>query len=81
MGEKNWLAAKVGHGAKLLKLAIPMTAPARFRKGDIKRAMVDVSSAGAEIARIEIDPTGKIAIILGQPIAAKESYEWADLEK
>jgi hypothetical protein len=57
-----------------------MTAPARFREADIKRAASGVMSAGMTIARIEIDHTGKIVIILGQPIKVKDSGEWADLE-
>ena len=58
-----------------------MTAPARFREADIRRAASGVIGAGITIARIEIDPTGKIVIIPGQPVTAKESNEWADLER
>lgn len=57
-----------------------MTAPARFREADIKRAASGVIRAGIPIQRIEIDHQGKIVIIPGQPIQAKESGEWADLE-
>ena len=57
-----------------------MTAPARFREADIKRAASGVIRAGIPIARIEIDHMGKIVIIPGQPITATESGEWADLE-
>ncbi|WP_156424911.1 hypothetical protein [Novosphingobium fuchskuhlense] len=57
-----------------------MTARVRFREADIKRAASGVVRAGIPIARIEIDHTGKIVIIPGQPIAAMESGEWADLE-
>lgn len=57
-----------------------MTAPARFREADIRRAASGVIRAGIPIARIEIDHSGKIVIIPGTPIAAKESGEWADLE-
>lgn len=57
-----------------------MTAPARFREADIKRAASGVIRAGIPIQRIEIDHQGKIVIIPGQPITAKESAEWADLE-
>lgn len=57
-----------------------MTAPARFREADVRRAASGVIRAGIPIARIEIDQMGKIVIIPGQPIEAKESGEWADLE-
>jgi len=57
-----------------------MTAPARITQADVKRATAGVISAGIAIARIEIDHMGKIVIIPGQPITAKESGEWADLE-
>jgi hypothetical protein len=57
-----------------------MTHPARFREADIKRATAGVKRAGLSIARIEIDPLGKIVIIPGQPEQAKDSGEWADLE-
>jgi len=58
-----------------------MTAPARFRQADVKRATSGVISAGIAIARIEIDPSGKIVIITGQPVTAKDVNEWADLEQ
>lgn len=57
-----------------------MTAPARFREADIRRAASGVQRAGITIARIEIDRDGKIVIIPGQPEQAKDSGEWADLE-
>ena len=57
-----------------------MTAQARFREADIKRAASGMKRAGFDIARIEIDRTGKIVIIPGQPIVGKESGEWSDLE-
>jgi len=58
-----------------------MTAPARFREADIKRAASGVLRAGIPIQRIEIDHNGKIVIIPGQPTTATESDEWADLER
>lgn len=58
-----------------------MTAPARFREADLKRAASGLRKAGYGIARIEIDPTGKIVIIPGQPDQAGDSNEWADLER
>lgn len=58
-----------------------MTAPARFSQADIKRAASGVMAAGLNIARIEVDLTGKIVIIPGEPKPGTESNEWADLEK
>jgi len=58
-----------------------MTAPARFREADLKRAAKGLLQAGVGIARIEIDPSGKIVIIPGQPDQAGDSNEWADLEQ
>lgn len=37
-------------------------------------------AAGLPIAKIEIDPAGKIVIIPGAPKKAAEVNEWADLE-
>ena len=58
-----------------------MTAPARFREADITRAATGLRKAGYDIAKMEIDPTGKIVIIPGQPRQAGDSDEWADLEQ
>ncbi len=57
-----------------------MTAQARFTKADVKRAASGVLSAGLNVAKIEIDPNGKIVIIPGSPKEAGRSDEWADLE-
>jgi len=58
-----------------------VTARARFTKADMKRAASGVLAAGLGIAKIEIDPNGKIVIIPG---SAKNdnagANEWADLE-
>lgn len=58
-----------------------MTAQARFTQADMKRAAAGCLRAGLPIAKIEIDPTGKITIITGQPDAAndKGADEWDDL--
>lgn len=57
-----------------------MSAPARFRQADIKRAAAGMIAAKMSVAKIEIDPNGKIVIIPGNPIKAAEANEWADLE-
>lgn len=58
-----------------------MTAPARFTKADLKRAVSGVVAAGVVVGRVEIEPaTGKIIIL---PLAGKQAHdndEWADLE-
>lgn len=58
-----------------------MTAPARFKQSDIKRAVSGALSAGLGIQKIEIDRDGKIVIIPAsdkKPVA--DNDEWADLE-
>jgi len=57
-----------------------VTAPARFTQADLKRAASGIIAAGLPIARVEIDPNGKIVIIPGQPASRKEANEWQDLE-
>lgn len=44
-----------------------MSRRAHFTVADIKRAISGTLSAGLNIAKIEIDPTGKIVIIPGLP--------------
>lgn len=57
-----------------------MTAQARFTQADLRRAAGGVMAAGLPVARIEIDPNGKIVIIPGTPKKAAEVDEWGDLE-
>lgn len=58
-----------------------MTAPARFRQSDVKRAAAGVVAAGLSVARVEIDAAGKIVIIPGKPTTPpRNDNEWADLE-
>jgi hypothetical protein len=57
-----------------------VTAPARFTQADVKRAASGTLAAGLNIAKIEIDPHGKIVIIPGDHKKARESNEWADLD-
>lgn len=56
-----------------------MTVPARFTQADIKRAAAGVAAAGFNIAKIEIDPNGKIVIIPGPPDKDSGPDEWSDL--
>ena len=57
-----------------------MTAHVRFKQADVKRAAAGTLAAGLIIAKIEIDPNGKIVIIPGTPKPESEVNEWADLE-
>lgn len=57
-----------------------MTAAVRFTQADLKRAASGVQAAGLSIARIEIDPNGKIVIIPGKPESRRGANEWGDLE-
>ena len=57
-----------------------MSAPARFTKADMKRAASGVLAAGLPIAKIEIDPNGKIVIFPGTAKNDAGDSEWADLE-
>ena len=58
-----------------------VTAPARFKQSDVKRATAGVVAAGLSVARVEIDAHGKIVIIPGQPtVAPRNDNEWEDLE-
>lgn len=57
-----------------------MSAHVRFTQADLKRAANGVQAAGLAIARIEIDPNGKIVIIPGQPKNRRDVNEWADLD-
>ena len=47
----------------------PVTAPARFRQSDLRRAAAGVKAAGLPIARIEVDTNGKFVVIVGEPEA------------
>lgn len=57
-----------------------MTAPARFRQSDLKRAAQGLADAGLEVVKVEIDPSGKIVLFTGNSRESPEPNEWADLE-
>ena len=45
-----------------------MTARSRtFRQGDVTRAVRAVRNAGVEVLRVEVDRTGKIVVVAGEP--------------
>lgn len=59
-----------------------MTAPARFKQSDVKRATAGVVAAGLSVARVEIDLNGRIVVVPGKPTTpAKNDNEWEDLEQ
>jgi hypothetical protein len=39
----------------------------RFKKSDVRRAVEAVQAAGQDVARVEIDPSGKVVIVIGTP--------------
>jgi hypothetical protein len=52
-------------------------APANFRQADVVRALRAAKAAGVDIARIEIDPNGKIVIVTaGEPVDRSEDNAW-----
>ncbi len=55
-------------------------APSTFKQGDVTRAVKGAIAAGLDIARVEIDPTGKIVIQLGNG-GAKEQAGPGELDR
>lgn len=56
---------------------VSVTRRARFREADVKRAVSGAKRSGLAIARVEIEPDGTIAIIVGQPdVADEQSAAW-----
>jgi hypothetical protein len=55
-------------------------AASTFRQQDVTRALRAVTAAGVHIARVEIDKSGKIVIIIAdptdQPGETTEANEW-----
>lgn len=57
-----------------------VTAPARFTKADMKRAVSGVVAAGLAVRKVEIDPNGKIVILTGGENRKQAGEGWEDLE-
>jgi hypothetical protein len=57
-----------------------MSAPARFTKADIKRAVSGVMAAGLRVHSVEIDPNGKIVIEIEGVPKSRAPRGWKDLE-
>jgi hypothetical protein len=51
-------------------------APAIFRQGDVTRAVRAVVAAGQAVARVEIDPNGKIVIVTVGELERREENSW-----
>jgi hypothetical protein len=49
--------------------------PQIFRRTDLTRAIKGAAAAGVEIARAEIEPTGKIVIIFGKSVASSSTAD------
>ena len=50
--------------------------PAIFRQGDVTRAVRAVVAAGQAVARVEIDPNGKIVIVTVGELERREENSW-----
>jgi hypothetical protein len=46
-----------------------------FRKRDLTAALEAVVAAGCEVARAEIDPAGKIVVVIGKPQEAADDLD------
>jgi hypothetical protein len=51
-------------------------APAIFRKADLRRAVEAVTAARQVVARVEVDPSGKIVIVTAGELERREGNEW-----
>lgn len=52
-----------------------------FKRNDLRRAVRSAREAGLSIARVEVDDTGKIAVVVGAPeppeaVAASGTNPW-----
>jgi hypothetical protein len=58
------------------KLPDMARAAAIFRQGDVTRAVRAVVAAGQAVARVEIDPGGKIVIVTTGEAERREENSW-----
>jgi hypothetical protein len=60
--------------------------PCAFSEKDVRRLIRAVAKEGVPIAKIEVDITGRIGIIVGQPGMSAETYRpagdttWGDID-
>jgi hypothetical protein len=53
-----------------------MTAPARFRKEDVARAVAGCAKGGMRVGRVEIDPLGRIVIMAAGEAPDADPNPW-----
>jgi len=58
-----------------------MTAAARFKQDDIKRAVAGATAAGMAVGRVEIDPNGKIVILSERVAPPSDPNPWDEVLK
>lgn len=56
-----------------------MTAPVRFKKDDIARAVAGASKAGMRVGCVRIDPNGSIIIMSESAAPANEPNPWDEV--
>jgi len=49
---------------------------ATFSQADVARVLRGAAAAGVAVSRVEIDPTGKIVAVLGEPMSVAGGNEW-----
>ena len=47
--------------------------PAAFRQSDLQRALKAAKAAGLQVGRVEVEPTGKITIYIGDCATVPEA--------
>jgi len=50
--------------------------PCTFRQRDVTKAVRAVVAAGTPVARVEIDPAGRIVIVAGSALGESMPNEW-----
>lgn len=49
--------------------------PSKFRQADVTRALKGAQAAGEDVAKVEINPDGRIVVTLGKSEARKAEGE------
>jgi hypothetical protein len=50
-----------------------------FRSNDVKRAVKAAQAAGVTVTRIEVEPSGKLTIVVDKPGEACRTNEWDEV--